>query len=109
MVAPSAMATAMSTSTWPRSWPRRRFFVGAIASDSASVSPSVIGQVAQQAGTGVGDHALAAGGHHIAVDRALRFISEVPSWFGLLWSRNQQFPSPRGLFRVFRHVSVVSY
>ena len=29
VVAPSAIATARSTSTSPRSWPRRRFFVGA--------------------------------------------------------------------------------
>ena len=40
VLAPSANATARSTSTPPRSWPRRRFFVGAIATDNAPVRPT---------------------------------------------------------------------
>ena len=44
-------------------------FVGAIAADNALVSPELISQVAEQSGTGMGDDALAAGGHrHIGVE-----------------------------------------
>ena len=107
VVAPSAIATAMSTSTRPRSWPRRRCFGRRHRSRQRAGESQLIGQVAEQSGTGMGDDALAAGGHrHIGSTRCYASLRKCPPGSGFCWSRNQQFPSPRGLFRVFRLVSV---
>ena len=81
-------------STWPRSWPRRRL-VGAMASDSASVRPTSSAS-SHSSRARRGRPRLGPGGHHDAWSSPLRFISEVPSWIGFLWSRNRQFPSQEG-------------
>ena len=62
--------------------------------------PKLIGQVAQEQSTRVSGNALAAGGHHnVGSDRVtLQFGSSL--LVGNCWLRNQQFPLPRGIFRV---------
>src|SRR5579863_1494869 len=99
LLAPSATATARSTSTCPRSYPRRRFFVGAMAADSAAVSPRSSARSHSRRPPTWLTTPLAP----VVTDRRGRaevaFTLEVPFWVGDCAFEQQQFPLPGGLFR----------
>ena len=100
VVAPSARATARSTSTSPRSWPRRRCLVGAMAADKPSVKPSSSARSQSNRAPAWATTPLPPV-VTVTGSTALSFILEVPFWSGYCGFATNSFHSKRAFPRQF--------